>query len=103
VRVDDLRRAPRVLGIDLGRHQHRAVAQRAGVVDGRDLADDALVDELLHARQDALLGHLERPRDRGVRARLDREGALHRVEQALVEVVERDRRTVLARSELGRH
>jgi hypothetical protein len=93
---------PGVLGINLGRHEHRAVAERARVVDRRDLADDALVEELLDAREHALLGHVERARHRRVRARLDREGALHLVEQALVEVVERDRRAVLARTELGR-
>jgi hypothetical protein len=58
---------------------------------------------ILAAREHALLGHLERARHRRVRARLDREGALHRVEQALVEVVERDRRAVLAGAELGCH
>ena len=103
VRVDDPRRAPRVLGVDLRRDEHRAVAERAGVEDRRDLADDALVDELSDARQHALLGHLERRRDRRVGPRLDREAALHRVEQALVEVVERDRRAVLAGADLGRH
>ena len=103
VRVDDPRGAPRVLGVDLRRDEHRAVAERAGVEDRRDLADDALVDELADARQHALLGHLERRRDGRVGPRLDREAALHRVEQALVEVVERDRRAVLAGAELGRH
>jgi hypothetical protein len=103
VRVDDLRGAPWVLGVDLGGDQHRPVAERARVVDRRDLADDPLVDELLDAREHALLGDLQRTRHGGIRPRLDREGALHRVEQALVEVVERDRRPVLARPELGRH
>ena len=103
VRVDDLRGAPGVLGVDLGRDEHRAVAERAGVEDRSDLADDPLVGELLDAREHLLLGHLERARDRRVRPRLDREGALHRVEQALVEVVERDRRAVLARAQLGGH
>ncbi len=42
VGVDDLRGAPGVLGVDLGGDQHRGVAQRARVVDRRDLADDPL-------------------------------------------------------------
>jgi hypothetical protein len=103
VRVDDPRRAPRVLGVDLGRDEHRAVAQRAGVEDRRDLPDDALLDELVDRAQHALLGDLEGRRDGRVGPRLDRERALHRVEQALVEVVERDRRAELAGAQLGRH
>ena len=42
VGVDHLRGAVGVLGIDLGRHEHRGVAERARVEDRRDLADDAL-------------------------------------------------------------
>ena len=53
VRVDDLRGAPGVLGIDLRGDEHRAVAERARVVDRRDLADDALVEQPLDARHDA--------------------------------------------------
>ena len=49
VRVDDLRGPVRVVGVDLGRDQHRLVAERARVEDRRDLADDAVVDQLLHA------------------------------------------------------
>ena len=49
VRVDDLRGALRVLGVDLGRDQHRLVAERAGVEDRRDLADDPLVEQALGA------------------------------------------------------
>ena len=56
--VDDLRRLPRVLGVDLGRDEHRGVAERARVVDRRDLADDALVEQALHAREHLRLGHL---------------------------------------------
>ena len=102
VRVDDLRGAPRVLGVDARRDEHRAVAERARVVDRRDLADDPRVDQLLHAREDPLLGHVERLRHRDVRARLDREPALHRVEQPAVEVVQRDGRAALAAADLGR-
>ena len=47
VRVDDLRGPPRVLGVDARGDEHRAEAECARVVDRRDLADDALVDEPL--------------------------------------------------------
>ena len=56
VRVDDVGRPPRVLGIDLGRDQHRRVAERAGVEDRRDLADDPLVEQVLDAGDHLLLG-----------------------------------------------
>jgi len=102
VRVDDLRRPPRVLGVDARGDEHRAVAERARVEDRGDLADDPRVDQLPHAGEDAVLWHLERLRDRRVRARLDRERALHRVEQPAVEVVERDGRAALAAADLRR-
>ena len=47
--VDHLRGAVRVLGVDLGGDEHRGVAERARVEDRRDLADDALVEQALHA------------------------------------------------------
>ena len=56
VRVDDSRRAVRVLGVDLGGDEHRAVAERARVEDRRDLADDALVQQVLDARHRLVLG-----------------------------------------------
>ena len=46
VRVDDLRRPPRVLGVDLRRDEHRPVAERARVEDRRDLADDPVVEQV---------------------------------------------------------
>ena len=58
VGVDDLGRLPGVLGVDLGGHEHRAVAESAGVVDRRDLADDPLVEQALDAGEHLLLGHL---------------------------------------------
>ncbi len=54
VRVDDLRGAVRVLGVDLGGDEHRRVAERARVEDRRDLADDALVEQPLDARHHLL-------------------------------------------------
>ena len=49
VLVDHVGGAPRVRGIDLGGHEHRAVAERASIEDRRDLADDALVEQVLDA------------------------------------------------------
>jgi len=101
VRVDDLGRPPRVLGVDPGGDEHRLVAQGARVVDRRDLADDAPVEQLLDAGEHGLLGHAELAGDRRVRARLDRERALHRVQQPPVEVVQRYRRAALPAADLG--
>jgi hypothetical protein len=101
VRVDDVSRAVRVLGIDLGRHEHRAVAERARVEDGRDLADDALVDQVLDPAQHLVLRGLRQRRDARKRAALQRELALHQVHDPLVQLVERDRGAVLARAQLG--
>ena len=50
VGVDDLRRPVRVVRVDLRRDQHRLVAERAGVEDRRDLADDPLVEQAPGAR-----------------------------------------------------
>ncbi len=55
VGVDHVGRPPRVLRIDLGRDQHRGVAQGAGVEDRSDLADDPLVEQALDPGQDLLL------------------------------------------------
>ena len=101
VRVDDVRRPPRVLGVNLGRDQHRGVAEGAGVEDRGDLADDALVEELLDAGDRFLFGNSGRGGDVLVGPSRDREAALHQVQQALVEVVERGRRAVLAGTKLG--
>ena len=91
---------PRVLGIDLGRDEHRAVAERARVVDRRDLADDALVEQALHARDHLLLGDPGGGRHRREGLGREREAALHEVQQLAVEVVERNGRAVLARARL---
>ena len=48
--VDDLGRPVRVLGVDLGGDEHRGVAERAGVEDRRDLADDPAVEQALGPR-----------------------------------------------------
>ena len=94
VRVDDLGRAPGVLGVDLRGHQHRAVAEHARVEDRRDLADDALVEQPLGAASEppasgssASSRHVAR---RGAAA----SGKLpwSRLSELAVELVERDRR-----------
>ena len=102
VLVDDLGRAPGVLGIDLGRDQHRAVAEHARVEDRRDLADDALVEQPLRSGQNLLLGHARPARPpRRTGARRDREAALEQVQQPLVQLVERDGGAVLSAPHLG--
>src|SRR5436309_8497882 len=100
--VDDLGRPPGVLGGDLRGDEHRGVAERPGVEDRGHLADDALVDQLLDAGDRLLFAGPGAGRDLGVGPAGDRERALHQVEQALVEIVERDRRSVLSAAELGR-
>ena len=94
VRVDDLRRAPGVLGVDPRRHQHRAVAEHARVEDRRDLADDPLVHQPLGSGQNLVLGHARQAGHVRVRALRDREAALEQVQEPLVELVERDRGAV---------
>ena len=101
MRVDDLRRAVRVLGVHLRRDQHRGVAKRAGVEDGRDLPDDPLVEQpggALHQLVDveAGLGCQRRVRLDG-----ERKARLQEVHQPLVGLVERDRGAVAARADLG--
>ena len=101
MRVDDVGGAPRVLGVDLGGDEHRGVAERAGVEDRRDLADDPLVEQPRDRGHRLLLGDPGLRGDVLVGARGDRELALHQVEQALVEVGERDRGALLAAAQLG--
>ena len=60
----------------------------------------ALIEQSLDARAGLGFGDPGLGGDVLVRARRDREAALHQVEQALIEVVERDRRAVLARAQL---
>ena len=96
VRVDDLRRPPRVLGVHPRRHQHRAVAEHARVEDRRDLADDALVEQPLGSVQNLLLGDSRQLRHVRVRPGGDREAALEQVQKLAIELVERDRRPVLS-------
>ena len=76
------------------------VAEHARVEDRGDLADDALVEQALGAAQHLVLADAGRLRHGRERARGQREAALQEVEQLLVEVVERDRRAVLARAGL---
>ena len=101
VGVDDRRGAMRVLGVDLGCDQHRLVAERAGVEDRRDLADDPLVEQALGAGEN--VGQLQPGLrgDQGKGLRIEREARLQQVHQPLVGLVERDRGAVLARADLG--
>jgi hypothetical protein len=101
VGVDHVGGAPRVLRVDLGRDQHRGVAQGAGVEDRRDLADDALVDELLDALQGLLLGHLRLCRHVLVGAQRDRKLPLHEVQKPLVQLAEDNGGALLAAAQLG--
>src|SRR6202035_648064 len=94
--VDYLRGAVRILRIALRRDEHRGVAERARVEDWGDLADDALVEQVLHPCHHLALLHPGALGHPQVGTGLDREAALHEVEQALVEIVERYRRAVLA-------
>ena len=98
--VDDLSRTMGVLGVDLGRNQHRGVAQRARVEDRRDLADDALVEQMPHARHRLLLGDPAQLGHVRIRTRGDRERALHQVQQPPIGVVQGNRRAVLAATQL---
>ena len=100
MRVDELRRAVRERRVDLRRDEHRAVAERARVEDRRDLADDALVEQVLDALEHLGLVEAGEVRDGLERARVEREAALHQVEQLLVGVVERHRGAVLAAPDL---
>jgi hypothetical protein len=101
VRVDELRGAVRVRGVDLGGDQHRGVAEGARVEDRRDLADDALVEQVADAFEHLPFREPGELGDRGERARVEREAALHQIEQLLVGLVQRDGGAALARPDLG--
>ena len=101
VGVDHVGGAPRVVGVNLGGDEHRGVAECARVEDRRDLTDDPLVDQASNATQDLVLADAGLLGDVAVGPGRDREGALHQVEQALVEIVKRNGGAVLATAELG--
>ena len=102
VGVHDPRSAVRVLRVDLGGHEHRAVAEHARVEDRRDLAHDALVEQPLRrgASTSSSLTSAMR-RDVGIGRGDEREAALHQVQQPLVQLVQRHGGAVLARAHLG--
>jgi len=97
----ELRRAVRVVRVDLGRDQHRRVAERAGVEDRRDLADDRLSSRYWNPLHDLVLTDLREPRDVRERLLAQGEGALHQVQEFLVGLVERDGRAVAPGTDLG--
>jgi hypothetical protein len=101
VRVDELRRAVRVGGVHLRSYQHRCVAERARVEDRRDLADDPLLEQVRDPLEHLLLGEPREAGDHRERPRVQREAALHEVEQLLVGLVERDGGPALAAAHLG--
>ena len=101
VLIDRLRGAMWMLGIDLGRDEHRGVAERARVEDRRDLADDALVEKSLHAAHRLRFVDPGELRHLPVGSGREREAALHEVEQLAVELVEWNRGAVLAAADLG--
>ena len=98
VRVDDLRRAVGVLRVHLRRHQHRVEAERAGVEDRRDLADDPPVEQALRPLERVVHGDPRLVGDRAERLGHELEARLQEVHEALVRLVERDRRAALARA-----
>ncbi len=100
VGVDRLRRPLRVLGVDFGGDQHRLVAERAGVEDRRDLADDPAVEQPLGAGEDVVELEPRLGGDQRERLRVEREVRLQQVHQLLVGLVERDRRAALAGARL---
>ena len=102
VGVDDLRGAVRHLGVDLRGHEHRGVAERAGVEDRRDLADDAPVEQPLDPLHHLRLLEPGQLRDVGERPADEREAPLHQVQELLVGLVERDGRAVAAAADLHR-
>ncbi len=102
VAVDDLRRAVGILRIDLRSHEHRGVAERPRIEDRGDLTDDALLKQGADALHHLPLCNVGQLRNLPVWTRRDREAALHEVEQPAIELVERDRRAVLAATRLGR-
>ena len=100
VGVDQFGRPLRVLGVDFGGDQHRFVAERAGVEDRRDLADDPVVEQPLGAAEQVVQLDARLGGDRGERFRVEREARLQEVHHPLVGLVERDRGPVLARARL---
>ncbi len=101
VRVDDLRRGPRVLGVDLRGDEHRPVAERAGVEDRRHLTDDAVLQQPPDVVQHLLLGDPEDLGDLSIRPRVQRERALHLVEELAVHLAQRHGGAVVPGAELG--
>ena len=67
VGVDDLRGAVRVVGVDLGGDEHRRVAERPGVEDRRDLADDPAVEQALGALLEVVDVEARPPRRRAAK------------------------------------
>jgi len=101
MRVDDPRRPPGVVGVDLRGDQHGPVAEYARVVDRRDLADDPLVEQPPRAAKHLVLGDLRELGDAREGPRRQREAALEQVEESLVELVQGDRRAAPAAADLG--
>ena len=89
-----------VLGVDFGGDQHRLVAERAGVEDRGDLADDPLVEQAPGAGEDVVELELRLGGDQGEGLGVEREARLQQVHQPLVGLVQRDRRAALARARL---
>jgi hypothetical protein len=100
VLVDHLCRPVGMLGIHLRRHQHGGVPERAGVEDRGHLPDDALLEQPPDALHRLLFRDLRERGDVLVGPRRDREAALHQVQQAPVDVIQRHRGAVLAGAEL---
>ena len=101
VGVDDPRGALGVLRVDLGGDQHRRIAERPGVEDRRDLADDPLVEQPLGARLNLVHRQLRLAGDGRERLALQREARLEQVQEQLVGRVQRHRGARLARASLG--
>ena len=94
--VDDPGSALGVLGVDFGGDQHRLVAERAGVEDRRDLADDPALEQALGAGEDVGGLQLRLGGDEGEGLGVEREARLQQVHQPLVGLVQGDRRAALA-------
>jgi hypothetical protein len=85
--VDDLGRLEQpVVGV-ARRHQAALVAERPGVEDGRELADDGGVLEDGDPPQHLVLGHPDRLAHAGVGAAGEGQAGLERVQQLPVELV----------------
>jgi hypothetical protein len=85
-----------VLGVDFGGHQHRLIAERAGVEDRGDLADDPLVEQAPGAGEDVVQVQFRLGGDQGEGLGIEREARLQQVHQPLVGLVQRDRGAVPA-------